>query len=99
MNPHQLLLFFRAECCLCEEMKNAIEQVAAKIPVQLKEVDVDSSADLRERFGSEVPVLFIDGRKAFKFGVTARQLERRLGRAPLWRRLARAGGGAPWRKS
>jgi glutaredoxin len=92
MNARKLLLYSRAECCLCEDMKDAIEQVAARIPVQLEEVDVDSSADLRERFGSDVPVLFIDGRKAFKFQVTAKQLERRLKRAALWRRWVRAGG-------
>jgi glutaredoxin len=92
MNARKLLLYSRAECCLCEDMKDAIEQVAARIPVQLEEVDVDSSADLRERFGSDVPVLFIDGRKAFKFQVTAKQLERRLKRAAFWRRWVRAGG-------
>jgi hypothetical protein len=80
-------------------MKDAIERVGARIPVELEEVDVDSSADLRERFGSDVPVLFIDGRKAFKFQVTAKQLERRLRRAALWRRLGSSGRVARWRKS
>ena len=92
MNARKLLLYSRAECCLCDEMKRVIEQVAAKFPVQLEEVNVDSSAGLRERFGLEVPVLFIDGRKAFKFQVTAKQLERRLGRAALWHRLGLTGG-------
>jgi hypothetical protein len=32
-------------------------------------------------------VLFIDGRKAFKYRVTARELERRVGRRALWMRL------------
>jgi hypothetical protein len=69
-------------------MKNAIRQVAAKVPLDLEEVDVDSSAQLKEQFGDEVPVLFIDGRKAFKYRVTARELGRRVGRRALWTRLA-----------
>jgi len=69
-------------------MKNAIRQVAAKVPLDLEEVDVDSSAQLKEQFGDEVPVLFIDGRKAFKYRVTARELARRVGRRALWTRLA-----------
>ena len=85
----RLVLYSRADCCLCEEMKGAIRQVAAKIPLHFEEIDVDSSARLKEQFGDEVPVLFIDGRKAFKYRVTGRELERRLGRRALWTRLSR----------
>jgi glutaredoxin len=90
----RLLLYSRAACCLCEEMKAVIREVAMKIPVDVEEVDVDSSPHLKELFGDEVPVLFIDGRKAFKYRVTAKELERRLGRGAFWQRLglAKRGG-------
>jgi glutaredoxin len=90
----KLLLYSRADCCLCDEMKAVIREVTAKIPVDVKEVDVDRSPQLKELFGDEVPVLFIDGRKAFKYRVTAKELERRLGRGAFWRRLgwAKQGG-------
>lgn len=68
-------------------MKDTIRQVAAKLPLDLEEIDVDSAAQLQDQFGDEVPVLFIDGRKAFKYRVTARELERRVGRRALWTRL------------
>ena len=84
----KLVLYSRADCCLCEEMKEAIRQVAATIPLELEEIDVDSSAPLKEQFGDEVPVLFIDGRKAFKYKVTAKELEKRVGRRGLWTRLS-----------
>jgi glutaredoxin len=77
----KLVLYSRADCCLCVEMKAAIRQVGAKIPLDMEEIDVDSSTQLKEQFGDEVPVLFIDGRKAFKYRVTARELEKQLGRA------------------
>jgi hypothetical protein len=44
----------------------------------VREIDVDASADLQEKYGGEVPVLFINGRKAFKYRATARELEKRL---------------------
>ena len=75
-------------------MKDAIRLVAAKIPLDLEEIDVDSSAQLKEEFGDQVPVLFIDGRKAFKYRVTAKELERRLRRGALWARLPLARRGA-----
>ena len=75
---HRLLLYSRADCCLCEEMKTAIRRVAETTPLELDEVDIDGSADLRQKYGEEVPVLFIDGRKAFKYRLTAKQLAARL---------------------
>jgi hypothetical protein len=59
-------------------MKEVIQRVAAGIPLVLNEIDVDSAPELRERFGGEVPVLFIAGRKAFKYTVTQRDLRKRL---------------------
>ncbi len=55
-----------------------VRDVAEEIPLEVEEVDVDSKPDLREKFGGEVPVLFIDGRKAFKYRVAARELKKRL---------------------
>jgi glutaredoxin len=55
-----------------------IQQVAERTPVDLEEIDIDSSADLKQKYGEEVPVLFINGRKAFKYRLTARQLTARL---------------------
>jgi glutaredoxin len=77
MTP-RLTLYSRRDCCLCEEMKAVIKAVAAKIAVDIEEIDVDSSAQLQERLCSEVPVLFIDGRKAFKYRLAARELEKKL---------------------
>ena len=83
----KLILYSRVDCCLCEEMKDTIRQVAAKIPLDWEEINVDSSAQLKDQFGDEVPVLFINGRKAFKYRVTAKELERRVGRRAFWPRL------------
>jgi glutaredoxin len=76
----KMTLYTRKDCCLCVEMKAVIEEITAKIPVEVDEVDIDQSIELRAQFGGEIPVLYIDGRKAFKFRVTAKQLERRLRR-------------------
>ena len=89
----KLVLYSRADCCLCEEMKDVIRQIAAKIPLHLEEIDVESSVQLQEQFGDEVPVLFIDGRKAFKYKVTAKELEKRVGHRALWTRLRMTKGG------
>lgn len=75
---HRLLLYSRAGCCLCEEMKTVIRRVAESTPLELDEIDIDGSPGLKQKYGEEVPVLFINGRKAFKYRLTAKQLAARL---------------------
>jgi alkyl hydroperoxide reductase subunit AhpF len=59
-------------------MKAAVREVAGGISLCVEEIDVDFTDELRERYGSEVPVLFINGRKAFKYRVTVEELKNRL---------------------
>lgn len=77
MKP-ELTLYSRRDCRLCDEMKDIIRGVTENLPVSLTEVDIDGAPELQDEFGEEVPVLFIDGRKAFKYKVTARELRRKL---------------------
>lgn len=89
----QLQIYTRKDCCLCEEMKNVIREAKAPFPMTLDEIDVDASAELQVLYGEEVPVLFINGRKAFKYRVTARELQKRLqreNRGALWSKWKRA---------
>jgi hypothetical protein len=62
-------------------MKYIVLQVAGRCAFTIEEIDVDSSPELRERYGNEVPVLFINGRKAFKYRVTPKELEHKLRRS------------------
>jgi hypothetical protein len=59
-------------------MKEVVIEVSRQTPLELEEVDVDGSQELREKFGAEVPVLFINGRKAFKYQVSAKSLKSKL---------------------
>lgn len=79
----EITLYTRKDCCLCEEMKEVVRKVAGEFPLEVKELDVDSATDLQEKYGNEVPVLFIDGRKAFKYRVTERELKKRLKRETI----------------
>jgi len=74
----QLTLYMRKDCCLCEEMKRVVREVGAEVPLETEEIDVDGSPELKETYGSEVPVLLINGRKAFKYRVTIQELRKKL---------------------
>ncbi len=74
----KLTLYSRQDCCLCDDMKAVIRQVAATTPLELEEIDIDTDDALRAQYNDQVPVLFVDGRKAFKYRVSVEQLARRL---------------------
>jgi hypothetical protein len=76
----RLTLYSRPECHLCHEMRAVVEAVAREIPLVLEEVDVDRDAALAAAYGTEIPVLSVNGRKAFKFRVEAGELRARLAR-------------------
>lgn len=89
----QLQIYTRKSCCLCEEMKDVVREAAIRFPLTLEETDIDTCAELQALYGEEVPVLFINGRKAFKYRVTRRELQKRLqreNRGAIWSKWKRA---------
>lgn len=54
-------------------------RATAGLSIEITETDVDSDPLLRDRYGHEVPVVLVDGRKAFKFRVDETRLRRLLG--------------------
>jgi hypothetical protein len=61
-------------------MKSVVAQVIRyqAEPLKVEEVDVSTDADLEARYGMEVPVLVIDGRKVAKYRIKADELARVL---------------------
>jgi hypothetical protein len=57
-------------------MKQALKEATRGLDVQLRETDVDEQ--LAAHYGNDVPVLFVNGSKAFKHRATVQELKRRL---------------------
>jgi hypothetical protein len=76
----EVVVYTRHDCCLCDEALAEIERARSERPFELRVVDVDGDPEIADRFGEEIPVVEVDGRKAFKYRVTARDLLRRLER-------------------
>ena len=75
-----LTLYSRPGCHLCEEMKAVIARVIGDRgpEVRLDEIDISTDADLEARYGIEIPVLLLNGKKVAKYRVTDLQLTRML---------------------
>jgi len=61
-------------------MKAIVQRVArsAPGPIRIEEIDISTDPDLEARYGVEIPVLFVDGKKAAKYRVTEDELRRIL---------------------
>ncbi|GAB3049477.1 glutaredoxin family protein [Sediminivirga luteola] len=77
----QVELLSRAGCHLCEEARPIVASAVRKHGVKLREVDVDSDPELRERYGDEVPVVLIDGRQHAFHRVDPQRLDLALAHA------------------
>jgi glutaredoxin len=75
---HQVIVYSRRGCHLCEIVKETLSKLERRGGFTWLEVDVDSDDGLRRQFTDEVPVVFIDGRKAFKYRMAERDFLRHL---------------------
>jgi len=75
-----LTIYSRPGCHLCDEVKAIVHRVAdaAKPPLAVEEIDISTDPDLEARYGLEIPVLLVDGRKIAKYRVTEEALSRIL---------------------
>ena len=78
MMPREVVIYSRKGCHLCEIVKESLLKLQRQGGYTWREVDVDSDEELRRQFTDEVPVVFIDGRKAFKYRMDEREFLRKL---------------------
>jgi glutaredoxin len=74
----QVVLYSRKGCHLCEIVKETLSKLERRGGFTWQAVDVDTSDELRRQFTDEVPVVFIDGRKAFKYHMDEQEFLKKL---------------------
>jgi hypothetical protein len=74
-----LTLYSRPGCHLCDDMKAVVERVARSVPLTIEVVDITTDPVLEARYGLEIPVLLIEGKRAAKYRVSEDELTRILG--------------------
>lgn len=79
---HDVVVYTRKGCHLCEIVKETLTQIQYDAEFQWREIDIDADPQLRQKYTDEVPIIFIDGRKAFKYRMDQRQFLRALARRP-----------------
>jgi glutaredoxin len=74
----EVTLYTRPGCHLCEEAKAAMLPLLQEFGGTLREVNIDEDPVLRERYGWDLPVIFLGSRKVAKHRVELEQFRRQL---------------------
>lgn len=73
-------IYSKPNCPLCDDAKAILERVRTEVEFKLVEVNITLDPVVFERFRYDIPVVFVDGHKAFKHRFTEEALRARLRR-------------------
>jgi glutaredoxin len=76
--PIAVTIYSRPGCHLCDEMKALVHKVARTIPLTLEDIDIFGDDELEERYGLEIPVLFVAGKRITNGRIREEELRRVL---------------------
>jgi thiol-disulfide isomerase/thioredoxin len=82
--PIRIDIFSRPGCHLCDEAKAVVEQFCKVYEMELRTINVESSTELENRYGMDIPVVLVNGEEAFRHRVDRVEMERKL--KSLWNR-------------
>jgi glutaredoxin len=77
----KVVLYSAPGCHLCERARAVLDAVRAEVPFDLEEVDIGGKPELEARYREWLPVVEIDGERAFVYYVDYAGLLRKLKRA------------------
>jgi glutaredoxin len=76
----QVVVYSKPDCCLCDKVKAQLKRLQDQHTFEWREVNILEDPAAFEQFKEEIPVVFINGRKAFKYHLDEKEFLRRLER-------------------
>jgi hypothetical protein len=73
-----VVLYGAPGCYLCDVAKGVLERQQPLLGFDLQLVDISGDPDLEARYREQIPVVYVAGRKAFKYHVEPAELARRV---------------------
>jgi glutaredoxin len=75
----KVVVYSKPGCCLCERVKAQLTKLREKHSFELRELNILDDPEIYEQFKEEIPVVFVNGRKAFKYRLDERKFIRMIG--------------------
>ena len=74
----EVLVYSKPGCCLCDDVKETLEVLLASHAFTLRVVNILDDPEAYQKFKEEIPVVFINGKKAFKYYLNEEQFLKKL---------------------
>ena len=74
----KVIVYHAKGCHLCERARAIVAEIRHEIPFELEEVEIDCDAELEARYREWLPVLEIDGERAFVYYVDPDAFRRKV---------------------
>ena len=74
----EVVLYGAPGCHLCDVAKDVLERQREPLGFELRVVDISGDDELERAYREQIPVVFVGGRKAFKYRVDPVELARRV---------------------
>jgi glutaredoxin len=74
----EVIVYSKPGCCLCDDIKVKLEVLQARHAFTLRTVNILDDPEAYEKFKEEIPVVFINGKKAFKYYLNEEQFLKKL---------------------
>jgi glutaredoxin len=75
---HHVVIYSKPGCHLCDEVKAQLNELRQSHPFELQEINILEDLHAYDRFKEEIPVIFINGKKAFKYHLDEKKFIERL---------------------
>jgi hypothetical protein len=75
-------LYWARDCSLCELVREQLARLRAELPFEFEEVDITGVPELERLYREWLPVVEIDGSRAFVYRVEEEELRERLAGSP-----------------
>jgi glutaredoxin len=77
-STHRVVVYGAAGCHLCERARSQVRALQEELHFELAEIDIGDDPELESRYRELIPVVEIDGRRAFTYYVHEAAFRRRL---------------------
>ena len=74
----EVVLYSKPGGCLCDDVKAQLVRLRKTAPFDWREVNILEDQEAFGQFKEEIPVVFINGRKAYKFHLDEKDFLRRV---------------------
>jgi len=78
MVPRNVTLYHAAGCHLCERARGVLDTIRLEVPFELEEIDIGNDPRLEKKYRAWLPVVEIDGERAFVYYVDPDAFRRKL---------------------